>query len=49
MIYRDFKEKNLSLLGFGAMRLPVKDGKIDEEKTFEMVDYAIISTPHTDI
>lgn len=41
MIYRDFKEKNLSLLGFGAMRLPVKDGKIDEEKTFEMVDYAI--------
>ena len=41
MIYRDFKGEKLSLLGFGAMRLPVKDGEIDEEQTFEMVDYAI--------
>lgn len=31
----------LSLLGFGAMRLPTKDGAIDEELTFKMVDYAI--------
>lgn len=31
---------DLSLLGFGAMRLPVKeDGSIDEEAVFEMVRY----------
>ena len=44
MIYRDFKGMKLSLLGFGAMRLPVIDGddsKIDEETTFRMVDYAM--------
>ena len=44
MIYRVFKGMKLSLLGFGAMRLPVIDGddsKIDEETTFRMVDYAM--------
>ena len=42
MIYTSFADKNISLLGFGAMRLPTgQDGAIDEKKTFEMVDYAI--------
>ena len=44
MIYKDFKDKKLSMLGFGGMRLPTLDGdgsKIDEEKTAEMVDYAL--------
>lgn len=42
MIYNTFKEKNLSRLGFGTMRLPVSpDGKIDEKQVEEMVDYAI--------
>lgn len=44
MIYRDFNGLKLSLLGFGAMRLPVIDGddsKIDEETTLRMVDYAM--------
>ena len=43
MIYREFKEKKLSALGFGAMRLPVIDGNdanIDEAAALEMVDYA---------
>ena len=29
-----------SLLGFGCMRLPVKDGKIDRERTAAMFDTA---------
>lgn len=44
MIYNDFKGLRLSSLGLGAMRLPVvqgDDSRIDEEKTAEMVDYAI--------
>ena len=44
MIYKDFRGKELSLYGMGAMRLPVVDGddsRIDEAATFEMVDYAI--------
>lgn len=41
MIYRNFQDKNLSLLGFGAMRLPEKDGVIDEETLKEMMDHAI--------
>lgn len=41
MITNDFQGKELSLLGFGAMRLPIKeDGSIDEEQVFEMVKYA---------
>ena len=41
MIYSEFKDKKLSMLGFGAMRLPVSDGKIDEKLTEKMVAYAI--------
>lgn len=42
MIYRTFKEDNLSLLGFGTMRLPVfENGQIDEVQTEEMVALAM--------
>ncbi len=44
MIYKEFKDKKLSALGFGAMRLPIINGNyswIDEKKTLEMIDYAI--------
>ncbi len=42
MIYRSFEEQKLSLLGFGAMRLPtLPDGQIDKAQTFQMVDTAI--------
>ena len=44
MITRDFREIKLSALGFGAMRLPVIDGRddrIDREETFRMVDEAM--------
>lgn len=44
MIYKKFKDKKLSALGFGTMRLPIKDkdiSNIDEEKVFEIFDYAI--------
>ncbi len=43
MIYSEFKGEKLSLLGFGAMRLPLlpdKSGEVDEELVGRMVDYA---------
>lgn len=41
MITNQVYDRELSLLGFGTMRLPVKeDGSIDEEAVFEMVRYA---------
>lgn len=46
MIYHSFKDLRLSGLGMGAMRLPVidgNDGRIDEQKTAEMVDLAMKS------
>lgn len=44
MIYRKFKDKELSALGMGAMRLPVIDGddnKVDAPKVEGMVSYAM--------
>ena len=41
MIKKPFKDKNLSLLGMGNMRLPVTaEGTIDKEKAFAIIDYA---------
>ena len=34
-------EKDVSLLGFGAMRFPEKDGEVDIAESKKMVDYAI--------
>lgn len=42
MIYSEFQNKSLSLLGLGCMRLPtLENGKIDEEATREMVAFAM--------
>jgi hypothetical protein len=44
MIYREFQNEKLSMLGLGAMRLPVIDGndsQIDEAAAEEMVKYAM--------
>ncbi|MFA5348634.1 MAG: aldo/keto reductase, partial [Methanoregula sp.] len=44
MLYRKMKKggPELSILGFGCMRLPMKDdGRIDEEKATDMLHYAI--------
>ena len=42
MIYRQFQDLNLSLLGFGTMRLPKNaDGSIDRPQVNEMVKYAM--------
>ena len=44
MIYKKFQDIELSALGFGAMRLPVKSSvftDIDEQSTAEMIDYAM--------
>lgn len=41
MLYSDFQDKKLSLLGFGAMRLPLcEDGSVDIVQTEEMMAYA---------
>ena len=44
MVYKDFQGLKLSALGFGAMRLPVKDGddsKPDRELVLKMVETAM--------
>ena len=43
MIYKQFQDKQLSMLGFGTMRLPLlSDGvTIDEQQVAEMTAYAI--------
>ncbi len=42
MLYREFKGKKLSLMGFGAMRLPLlSDGSVDEAQVIAMVDHAM--------
>ena len=38
---KKYKNLDISVIGFGAMRLPQKDGEPDIEKTQEMVDYAM--------
>ncbi len=47
MIYRDFQGKQLSLLGFGTMRLPQTDPKdassVNEKATSELFDLALRS------
>ncbi|WP_251614951.1 aldo/keto reductase [Pumilibacter muris] len=46
MIYKQFQDVKLSALGFGCMRLPVKNGvyaDIDEEAAAEMIDFAMKS------
>lgn len=43
MLYRKIPKNGdeLSILGFGCMRLPVKEGKMDEERAAQQVHYAI--------
>ena len=43
MLYRKVPRSGdeLSILGFGCMRLPVKDGKIDEPSAIGQIRYAI--------
>lgn len=44
MIYKQFQDEKLSMLGLGAMRLPVIDGndsQINQSAVDEMVDYAM--------
>lgn len=43
MLYRKMPKNRdeLSILGFGCMRLPLKDGKIDEERATRQIRYAI--------
>lgn len=41
MIYSNLLDKKVSLLGFGTMRFPTVDGKIDYEQTETMIDKAI--------
>ena len=38
---KKYKNIDISIIGFGCMRLPQKDGEPDIEKTQEMVDYAM--------
>ena len=43
MLYRKMPKNGdeLSILGFGCMRLPVMDGKIDEDRAISQIRYAI--------
>ena len=43
MLYRKIKKTGdeLSVLGFGAMRLPSKNGRTDEKRATQQVRYAI--------
>lgn len=42
MIYKKFQDIRLSALGMGCMRLPTfEDGRVNEEATAEMLDYAL--------
>ena len=41
MIFTEFQDKSLSLLGFGAMRLPTQNSAIDEAQVKDMVRLAM--------
>ena len=41
MIYKPFQDLQLSRLGMGNMRLPVRGGRIDRQKAQEIIDYAM--------
>ena len=41
MEYKAFRDLKLSRLGFGNMRLPEEDGRIDRVKAKEMIDLAM--------
>ena len=41
MEYKKYKDIIISRLGFGNMRLPEKDGRIDREKASAMIDRAM--------
>ena len=43
MKYRKIKKTGdeISILGFGCMRFPQKDGEIDEERSTKQLRYAI--------
>ena len=43
MLYRKMEKTGdeLSILGFGCMRLPEKKGKIEEERAIEQIRYAV--------
>ena len=42
MLYKSFRNKKLSALGLGTMRLPqTPDGEIDQAHTAKMIDYAL--------
>ena len=43
MLYRKMPKNGdeLSILGFGCMRLPLKEGKIDEPRAIDQIRYAI--------
>lgn len=43
MFYNEVCGDRISKLAFGAMRLPLKDGAIDQEQVSRMTDYAISS------
>lgn len=41
MTYKQFQDIQLSRLGMGNMRLPVRGGKIDRQRAREIIDYAM--------
>lgn len=43
MLYKDFCGEKVSLLGFGTMRLPTSEGRVNFEATREMISLAIES------
>jgi hypothetical protein len=46
MLYRTMPKNGdkLSILGFGCMRLPTSEGKIDEKRAIAQIKYSICSS-----